>query len=267
MDYSIGKVSKLLDISVEGIRNYEKSDIIQSKRDDGSNYRKFSYLDIASLIRAKIFRSYGFSIKETGDLTNDSQLEEIVDAFAAKQEEIAAEIHLLQEKHDWLAQQKQLTQIVDAKVGKIEICRIPTVYRIEFACDGEIDFSDETVGLIQQWMQFVPFVYFSSRYNGDHVYGGLAIHERYASLFKIRDLMEQGMKIAYHPGTLGLCMTVKEGDEMGHSTTETVAALKEYARYHNFDLDEDMIGHTVMGIHKSTNYQRYRQVFAKIMNE
>ena len=267
MDYSIGKVSRILGLSVEGIRNYEKSGIIRSKREDGSNYRKYSYLDIASLIRAKMYRAYGFSIKETDDLTNHLSLDEIAAAFDGKITELSGDIRVAMEKKSFMEEHVAMLRSLEEQAGKIRICRMPAIYRIEFARNGVIDFAQEKVRLLQTWMEYVPFVFFSSRYaQNDVVYGGLAVMARYAELFGIPEQCKGDGEISYLPEALCLMLTVKEGDT-GFSRTETLSALKNYASYHNFELGDDMIGHTVIGIHKSTDYQRYRQVFARITNE
>ena len=266
MDYSIGKVSRMLGLSVEGIRNYEKSGIISSKREDGSNYRKYSYLDIASLIRAKMYRAYGFSIRETGDLTNHLSLEEIAAAFDEKITELSGDIRIAMEKRAFMEEHVSEIRSVDEETGKIRISRMPAIYRIEFARNGVIDFSEEKIRILQTWMQYAPFVFFSSRYLGDDVYGGLAVMDRYANLFGISEQYKAGKDIRYIPETLCLKLTVREGDT-GYSRTETLSAFKDYASYHNFELGDEIIGHTVIGIHKSTDYQRYRKVFARILNE
>ena len=266
MDYSIGKVSRILGLSVEGIRNYEKSGIISSKREEESNYRKYSYLDIASLIRAKMYRAYGFSIKETGDLTNHLSLKEIAAAFDGKITELSGDIRVAMEKRSFMEEHVSVLRSLEEQAGKIRICRMPAIYRIEFARNGVIDFSEKKIMLLQTWMEYAPFVFFSSRYAEDNVYGGLAVMDRYAELFGIPEQCKEDSGISYLPETLCLMLTVKEGDT-GFSRTETLSALKDYASYHNFELGDDMIGHTVIGIHKSTDYQRYRQVFAQIMNE
>ena len=266
MDYSIGKVSKLLGLSVEGIRNYEKSGIIRSKRDDGSNYRKYSYLDIASLIRAKTYRACDFSLKETSELTNLRSLDEIADAFEDKMLELSTEIRITAEKRNYMKEQASLIRSVEEMEGKVRICRMPAIYRIEFSRNGVIDFSDEMVALLQTWMQYAPFVFFSSRYHGNNVYGGLAIRDRYAELFDIPACCRAGGGIRYLPEALCLMLTVKEGDT-GYSRVETLSVLKDYASCHNFEIASDLIGHTVAGIYKSRNYQRYRQVFAPVLNE
>ena len=266
MDYSIGKVSRMLGLSVEGIRNYEKSGIISSKREDGSNYRKYSYLDIASLIRAKMYRAYGFSIRETGELTNHCSLEEIAAAFDDKIRELSGDINIAMEKRSFMEEHVLMIRSVEAMTGKIRISRMPAIYRIEFSKNGEIDFSEEKISHLQTWMTYAPFVFFSSRYAENDVYGGLAIMDRYADLFGIPEQYQAGEQIQYLPETLCLSLIVKEGDT-GYSRTETLSAFKDYASYHNFELGNEMIGHTVIGIHKSTDYQRYRQVFAAILNE
>ena len=49
MKYQIGQVAKLLDISAQGLRLYEKEGIIQPEREE-SGYRSYNRLDITSLL-------------------------------------------------------------------------------------------------------------------------------------------------------------------------------------------------------------------------
>ena len=263
MDYSIGQVSRLLGLSIEGIRNYEKSGIITSRREQDSNYRKYTYLDIAALIRARMYRSYGYTIKETGALINERSMEEILESLRKKENELGQEILMLQEKQQHLRELEQNARNVGKKAGHVEIAWMPAIYRIEFSHNGQIDFSPDTVSVFQKWMEFTPFIYMSSRYHGADVYGGLAIREEHGKLFQMEQMAQKTSLIRHLDSALCLKLTVMEGDT-GHSRTETLTELKEYAKKHCFEMDDDMIGHTIMGIHKNMDYQRFREVYVRI---
>ena len=50
MEYKIGEVSKILNISKEMIRYYEKQGILKPSRKEDNNYRTYSVMDVFLLI-------------------------------------------------------------------------------------------------------------------------------------------------------------------------------------------------------------------------
>lgn len=261
MDYSIGSVAKLLGLSVEGVRNYEKYEIITPKRTD-SNYRKYSYLDITSLIRAKAYRSLGFSLKETSLLTNDMQIPQIVDSMLEKRRGLDQECALIQAKIAFLDENMAEFEALDQHLNQPRIKMSPGFYRFEYGKNGVISFDDDSVSTFQSWMEYAPFVHISTRYSNGSVYGGLAIQEKYARLFDIRE----NDRIKYLPGGLHICVKVMEPDN-GFSDINCTEALKQYAAYHRYEISQDLMGHTILGITKKQEYRRYREVSAKILSE
>lgn len=262
ISYTIGQVSKLLGLSIEGIRNYEKLGIIQSTRKDESNYRNYSYLDITSLIRARIYRSLGFSLQEIEALTNKCETSEVVEALRNRQIHLNREQALLKAKLEFVELLLAETENLDKKINHVEICQSDAYFRIEFAKDSAVDFSDHTVKLVRQWIEMTPFVHVSTRYCGEHVYGGLAIRERYGELF---GLNREDLSIHYLPSSICLRTVVQE-DNNGYSDTSCLRHLIDFAEKHRFTLSKDMIGHTLTGIQKRTAYKRYRYIDAYIID-
>ena len=65
MAYKIGEVAKLLGISSETVRYYEREGVIQShKIDQGSGYRYYEALDINALMRVRMYRNYGLPYRK-----------------------------------------------------------------------------------------------------------------------------------------------------------------------------------------------------------
>ena len=259
-EYSIGQVSKLLGLSVEGIRNYERAGVIQSERKPESNYRTYCYLDITSLIRARIYRSLGFSLQETEELTNKSGTDDIAAAMTQRREALEKEQKVLSAKQELLRRMVTETETLSHRLGIIEVCTSDAYFRIEFSKDGVIDFSDQTVAAVQRFVSLSPFAHVSTRYCGDHVYGGLAIPEEYA---EICGLEKSDPTLQYLPQVLSLRTTVRE-EANGFSDISCIQSIKEFAEYHRFSLTDNMYGHSLAGVRKKTDYQRYRQIDAPL---
>lgn len=71
MTYKIGEVAKLLGISSETVRYYEREGVIQSQKiDQESGYRYYEALDINALMRVRMYRNYGFTLQEAKEMLN-----------------------------------------------------------------------------------------------------------------------------------------------------------------------------------------------------
>ena len=262
-EYSIGKVAKLLGLSIEGIRSYERAGIISSRRTDENSYRKYSYLDITSLVRARMYRAFGFSLSETELLTNQHEIDDILTALHCREEKIRMEIVLQKAKLSLLEELTEKIEEIENMTGDIELCKSPSSYRMEFSKNGEIDYTEETVANFRRFVDCLPFSRISSRYSEVNVYGGLAIDADFASLC---GLETSGGKIQYLPSQLCLKLVISE-EENGFADSSRLEPLYEFADYHRFHLSKDLIGYTILGISKSKAYRRYREIYAPVLPE
>ncbi len=64
MKYFIGDLARLLNLSSEMIRYYEKMEMFKPDRQEGSNYRIYSSRDVLLLITAMQLQSFQFKIKD-----------------------------------------------------------------------------------------------------------------------------------------------------------------------------------------------------------
>ena len=297
MDYYIGKVAKMMGMSVEGIRKYEKAGIINPKRSGDGEYRTYSYLDITSLIRGRMYRSFDFSLKEIEELTNQLDAEGIIERLKKRQARFSDEKELLFARENFLSELTDDISRIVRDDGKVQIVQKPAYFRIEFSENGEVTEDKAMLKTFSEWMQFAPFVHMSSRYHGEDVFGGIAIDEKYAKLFGLtreicadhsdgtggsahpsiqslsfdsseddcmkNSIYDSGLKhgITYIPAGLCLRIGVKE-DDNGFSRVECAERLKAFADEHKFCISMNLIGHTVIGMFKNSGYQRYRDICA-----
>ena len=68
MEYKIGEVSKILNISKEMIRYYEKQGILKPSRKEDNNYRTYSVMDLFLLKEIILYQSIQIRIKDITEL-------------------------------------------------------------------------------------------------------------------------------------------------------------------------------------------------------
>lgn len=74
MEYKIGEVSKILNVSKEMIRYYEKKGALTPHRKDENNYRTYSTMDIFLLMEIVRYQTMNFSVKDISELLSDNYM-------------------------------------------------------------------------------------------------------------------------------------------------------------------------------------------------
>ena len=200
MDYKIGVVSKLLGISPEGLRLYEREGILSSRRE--GSYRVYSHLDITALMRARSYHNYGFSLKETEDLINTDSLESVADYYRKREKSLEEEIVQKQRLLSYLKSVNQLAQRVPQQLWKIRRGIRPAMYRFEFMDGDDLIIGPELYGKFQEWVGLAPFTFPAQRNEWKRIVQGegrsvsaLGIFAEDAEYFGIR---KEG-PITFHP--------------------------------------------------------------------
>ena len=255
MAYLIGDVAAVTGLSVEGIRKYERAGIIAPERSDGGQYRLYGYLDVTCMIRCRAYRALGFSLREIAEMTNNEDIPAILERLQARENELSRENRLLSMQQQFLREKRELLSRLDDLLDRVEIREVPAFCRLEFAENGEITKSAEVRALCRKWMEYAPFVRISTRYRDGNTYGGLLIQEPYAALFPI----EESPHVRRCPAGLSLRICVSE-ERTGYAAADGADILRRFAAEHRFRAEEDAFGQSLISVHKSSRYRRYRMI-------
>lgn len=87
MKHKISELAKLLDVSTNTIRRYEKNGYCEAVKDDKSGYKYYDDDSVFDVINVKLLRKYGFSHEEI-DVMNDYDLDENIQCFEEKMKEL-----------------------------------------------------------------------------------------------------------------------------------------------------------------------------------
>ncbi len=75
--YKIGDVAKILGISPDLLRYYEKKGVVTPTKDATNDYRYYDFWDINFLLDCLWFKKFGFSIDQIAEMVRISTAEEL----------------------------------------------------------------------------------------------------------------------------------------------------------------------------------------------
>lgn len=158
MKYKIGEVSKILGISPDLLRYYQKKGVVQPTLGESNNYRYYDAWDINFLIDCLWFKNFGFGIEQTAHLVSSSTFDDVVSEMHTRCEEIEANIRreelLLARSRQYFAGMERARSMLGTcdLVYSPAICRYLNRYNYDYR-----DIADMQE-LSHQWLQYMPFV-------------------------------------------------------------------------------------------------------------
>ena len=265
MAYKIGEVAKLLGISSETVRYYEREGVIQSQKiDQGSGYRYYEALDINALMRVRMYRNYGFTLQEAKEMLNFCTLEDIAKRLEDKKRELQAAV-------DW---NKRLLACADRMINihrsasemlwKCQIEESPGMYRFWYQIQDQLIGDPEIQKRVQIWTEKMPVVMPTPLFAKDDILAGnknfalgLCVMEEDAD-FLCLDPQARGMEYVPSQRCIYTAISAQAGELLHCGLFQHVL---QYMDAHQLELAGDAIGRTVSTLHRSTTQERIHQVW------
>ena len=125
-----GSVAKWMGLSDEGIRLYERYELIHPEKDEQNKYRAFDIMDVTMLLYGMVYRESGFSLKEAQRLANHCALDEVEKAYLGKVKQRRQELEreLLR-----LERVEEIAREIEQASTEYGVCRVeerPALYRL-----------------------------------------------------------------------------------------------------------------------------------------
>ena len=157
MRYRIGDVAKILGISPDLLRYYEKKGVVRPVKDKNNDYRYYEPWDINFLLDCLLYKNFGFGIDEIAEMVNQADYDDLLDRLEGKERELEAQLRhqqlLTQRGQEHLAQMQQARQYL----GRCDIRSSPEIVRYLNRYNFIYDKSEELQQLSQQWLKYMPF--------------------------------------------------------------------------------------------------------------
>lgn len=267
MKYQIGRVASLLGVSAEGLRLYERIGILSPQRESASGYRYYDRLDITSLLRARSYQKYGFSLQEVKDLLNTDDMQFVCDSYERQEKRLEEEILLRRLELRRMRQTREMLEAFPASLRQIHREMRPALYRLEFMVDLELCLAQEDFPLLQKWMAYAPLAFSSLRNDWeamksgqDVCYSGIALRAEDAMALGAQEIVEQGVFMPSCP-CLATVVSV-EGETV--NCADYLAHLAAYVKENGIVVTGDPVSESLVSMNKQRNYTRYRKVWLPI---
>ena len=159
MKYRIGDVAKILGISPDLLRYYEKKGVVKPTKDKNNDYRYYDFWDINFLLDCLWFKRFGFSIDNISDMVKIPSVDELDSLFLDKEDEIRASIargQLLLKRSEEHRRDLALAKSPD---GVCEIVESPEYVRYLNRYTDNFDNSPTLQKLSHDWLDLMPFTH------------------------------------------------------------------------------------------------------------
>lgn len=157
MKYKIGDVARMLGISPDLLRYYEKKGVVTPEKDESNDYRYYDSWDINFLLDCLWFKNYGFSIEQIADMVRIPDISELNALFLGKEEELRATIRRCQLLLQRSEEHRRNLERIPALLYRCELCESPEMVRYLNRFGTAYSKESGFEALARRWLGALPF--------------------------------------------------------------------------------------------------------------
>ena len=157
MRYKIGDVSRILGISADLLRYYEKKGVVRPQKDQNNDYRYYDTWDINFLIDCLWFKHFGFGIPQVAYMVTDCYHGDLISLLDEKGDQMASEIRKQEQLLARLREYREAVERVKAGLGVCDIQDSPELICYLNRFNYSYNYTPEMQRLSRQWQEYMPF--------------------------------------------------------------------------------------------------------------
>lgn len=161
--YKIGEIAKLMGISTEALRYYERKGMITPQKEESSNYRYYNAVQINHLLNIQKYLRYGFGLDDIKNRIHSGELPDTKQALLDKQKD------LHRQQRQLALRQKSLQANLDCITmteSTLETCMLgfrPAMYFLPYMKNKELNQDDHLHVQLAQWLAYADLEFMSGR--------------------------------------------------------------------------------------------------------
>ena len=265
MKYKIGDVARILGISTDLLRYYEKTGVVRPVKDKANDYRYYEAWDINFLMDCLWMKGFGFGIEEIGHMVTSCPYDELMDHFRHKEGDLAEELKWKELVLRRLRRHRKEVAAARDYVGKCDLRPSPEMVRYLNRHNFVYDSSPELAALSQEWLKYMPLVRRcfeieqSDLTGGSDYSWGLALDMEYVE--------ELGVRVsppACHLPSVPAIHSVFKSAGKDAFSPRHLDYLVNYAEAHNFRVCGNARGNLVCSVVEDGTLTGYFEVWVPV---
>lgn len=157
MKYKIGDVARILGISTDLLRYYEKKGVVAPEKNENNDYRYYDSWDINFLTDCLWFKNFGFSIEQIADIVRIPGVEELSGMLESKEDELRESIARSQLLLRRSAEHRRDLEKIGALLYRCELGDSPELIRFINRIGDEYLRSPVQQEAARRWLKVMPF--------------------------------------------------------------------------------------------------------------
>lgn len=263
MKYRIGDVSKMLHISDQMIRYYEKNGVIHPERSGDGQYRLYTEMDIFLLFEAMKYKEWDISIPEINDMISNDYYSTLIERLGMYEEKLSREARHRSAMTQRVARVRRKLKLSRYNIGHIAVDILPECELFYLGeSDGEsydIYNMDSEMAAVVYSSEFIPFFDPYAEYDGEHGTWWYLIHSDLAGTL---ELPEHGRH--RHLEEQPVLTTFIDMGEIGEFTSGKYTPLQKYAEENGYEITGPLSGIIVGRGNEGDHFRRLMQVAVPI---
>lgn len=253
--YKIGAIARQFGVTTQALRFYEKKGLFPSAKGEGDTTRSYHARNFKWLSDIRRYHLMGFKTEDIKRISNCSSLDEITEMMVDQRKATQNEIDRLKLRAQSIDIQLDKLSLIDQFLFKCEEVTSPELLMLINQEGQELDHSDEMFRQIQQWNQYMPFIYNASvvyreaLLNEDKTYlrkSGYCIDVSIAEKLKL----PVGSTVKLYPSRRCIyTISILEGHDM--SATKLFSHAINYLKEHELTIDSDIFGRCITVINNN----------------
>lgn len=158
MKYKIGEFSRILGVSPDTLRYYDKCGLLLTDKNPQNKYRSFSKQDALDIWNLHMLRSMDMGISDISKLRKQGALEVQTKYLHQRETALKEEIEKLSAKRERLIQLTKLYDLIHA-VGNVNINAAMSANYALYVLGENYPVSSQALAEIPQWLACLPFTY------------------------------------------------------------------------------------------------------------
>lgn len=258
MNYKIGEVSKMFNISKEMLRYYEKKGVLHPKRSDENNYRVYDEMDIFLLFEIVQYQAMGFHVADIAEMLSQRYMENYASYLDQYEKKLRKEIayKMILERH--IHELTQRAQTARYNIGHYYFRQIND-YQLIYICHSQhehysrITFDDATAQTLNE-NSHMAFAQSLCLFEDDQEVWYFGIEQQ-----DVIDLDIQYDHFRQLKGGLCLCTTIEMGD-VGSFSYEALTPIMQYVKEQHYEVNGEVRGMIVGRGYDDGKFRRIMEI-------